>query len=230
LASLRRDPTPNYLLARGDIQRVEQLKGRQIGISRFGTASDFLLRSILRQLGLDPEKDVVIRQLGGDQAVRIAALQSGNIDGTLLNIDGKIIAEQLNFKVLYDARRLGIEFLSNDVVSRRGFVQAEGQLLRRFLGAVVEGVRYYKTHKSESVEIMAKYMANRNRKLLEIGYDYSAEMYERKPYPSTQGIQLALELIGHRNPKARGAQAELFVEPRFVKQLDDSGFIAGLYR
>ncbi len=230
LGSLRKDPTPNYLLTRGGLNSAERLKGRQLGISRFGTASEFLLQSILRKLGLDPEKDVSIRQLGGDQATRIAALQSGNIDGALFNMEGKVVAEELKFNVLYDARRLGIEFLSNDVVSRRGFIQKEEETLRRFIKAIVEGIRYYKTHKSESVDIMAKYMANRNRRLLEIGYNYSAEMYEPKPYPSIRGIQLALELIAHRNPKAKEAKPELFVEPRFLKQLDDSGFIAGLYR
>ena len=80
------------------------------------------------------------------------------------------------------------------------------------------------------MEVMTKYMRNTDRKIIEIGYDFNAEEYERRLYPSAQGIELALEEIAHRNPKAKEAKPEQFIEAKFVRDLDQSGFLDGLYK
>ena len=73
-------------------------------------------------------------------------------------------------------------------------------------------------------------MRNTDRKIIEIGYDFNAEEYERKPYPSVQGVELGLAEIAHRNPKAKEAKPEQFMETKFLKDLDQSGYIDDLYK
>jgi len=124
------------------------------------------------------------------------------IDGTILTVEEKFTAEKFGINVLFDLRKLGLEFLTTDVVTTRGFIKRDEDGLGRFVRALAEGIHYYKTHKAQSMEVMARYMRNTDRKVMEVGYDFNAEEYERKPYASVQGIQLALEEIVHRNPKA----------------------------
>jgi ABC-type nitrate/sulfonate/bicarbonate transport system substrate-binding protein len=116
------------------------------------------------------------------------------------------------------------------MVTTQRFIQKNEETVRRFMKAMVDGIHYYKHHKSESMKVMGKYMRSTDPKIIEIGYDFNAEEYERKPYPSVLGIQSALEEIAHRNPRAREAKAGQFFDGRFVRELDQSGFIDGLYR
>jgi hypothetical protein len=94
----------------------------------------------------------------------------------------------------------------------------------------VEGIHYYKTRKKESVDIMARYMRSTDRKVIEVGYDFNSEEYGRKPYVSATAVQLALEEISRRNPKAKEIKPDHFVNSQFVRELDQSGFIDSLYR
>jgi NitT/TauT family transport system substrate-binding protein len=201
-----------------------------LGISRFGSLSDFLLKLSLRELGLNPNTDVTILQIGGTP-VRTAALQrSGNIDATILTVEEKFAAEKFGINVLFDLRTLGLEFLSNDVVSSRKFIKQEEESVRKFIKSLVEGIGYYKSHKKESMNIMAKYMRTADRKVIEVGYEFNSTEYGRKPYPTNKAVQRALEEIARRNPTAKEARPEQFVDIRFVGELDQSGFIDNLYK
>lgn len=96
--------------------------------------------------------------------------------------------------------------------------------------AMVEGIHLFKTNKKKSILVMSQYMRTGDSKILEVGYDYEAEVYERAPYPSIAGIQLALEEIAQENPAARKADVRRFFDARWVQELDKSGFIDALYR
>ena len=141
----------------------------------------------LRELKLDANKDVTLLQIGGTP-LRTAALQAGNIDATVLTVEEKFSADKFGINVLFDLRQLGLEFLTNDVVTTREFLKRDGGTVRRFIKGLVEGIHYYKTRKKESVDIMARYMRSTDRKVIEVGYDFNAEEYGRKPY------------VGHRGP------------------------------
>ena len=229
LASLKKTPSLTYLVTSKEIRRPEDLKGKKLGVSRIGSSSDSILRLALRKLGLNPEKDVAVLQVGSTP-LRTAALRSGSIDGTILTVEEKFAAEKFGVNVLFDLRKLGFEFLTTDVVTTKSFIKKDEDAVRSFVRALVEGIRYYKTHKVQSMDVMAKYMRNTDRKIIEIGYDFNAEEYERKPYPSVQGVELGLAEIAHRNPKAKEAKPEQFMETKFLKDLDQSGYIDDLYK
>jgi NitT/TauT family transport system substrate-binding protein len=229
LLMLKKTPALTYIVSSKNITKPEQLKGKKLGISRFGSVSDFLVRMALRELRLDPNKDVTLLQIGGTP-LRTAALQAGTIDATVLTVEEKFSAEKFGINVLFDLRQLGLEFLTNDVVTTREFMKRDDATVRKFIKGLVEGIHYYKTHKKESIDIMARYMRSTDRKVIEVGYHFNSEEYGRKPYVSATAVQLALDEISRRNPKAKELKADHFVNSQFVGELDQSGFIDSLYR
>jgi hypothetical protein len=104
-------------------------------------------------------------------------------------------------------------------------------MVRRFVRAMIEGVHFYKTQKEASIQSIAKFTKLTDRTALEEAYNtYAIKYMARVPYPSLKGVAAILEDLAKTNPKAKGADAKRFVEPRFLKELEDSGFVAQLYR
>lgn len=224
IASLSNVSGIAYLVTSPKLTSPTQLKGKIIGIDRLGGTGDFILRRTLRKLAIDPDKDVTLRQVG-QSPVRLAALQAGSIDATTITVEDKLAAEKFGLKILIDIPKLGIEVLSSGVVTTRSFIKREQETVRRFMRSIVEGIHHYRTHKARSIDIMSKYMKVADPRLIEIGYDFNAQTYRQKPYPFIQGIQLVLEQLAQTNPAAKTADPERFIDARFVKELDDNGFI-----
>ena len=229
VASVSKTPPIAYVVTSPKITSPAQLKGKILGIDRLGGTGDFILRLTLRKFGIDPDKDVTIRQVG-QSPIRLAALQAGAIDGTTITVEDKFAAERFGLNILVDIPKLGIEVLYFDVVTTKGFLKKEEEAVRRFMKAMVEGVHFYKTHKAKSMEIMARYMRVKDLKMVEAGYDFNARTYNQKPYPFIHGIQLALEQLAQSNPAAKEVGVERFFDAKLVKELDESGFIDGLYK
>jgi NitT/TauT family transport system substrate-binding protein len=224
IASLSNVSGIAYLVSSPKFTSPTELKGKVIGIDRFGGTGDFILRRALRKLAIDPDKDVTLRQVG-QSPVRLAALQAGSIDATTITVEDKLAAEKFGLKILIDIPKLGIEVLSSGVVTTRSFIKREEETVRKFMRSMVEGIHYYRAHKSRSIKIMSKYMKVADPRLIEIGYDFNAQTYRQKPYPFVQGIQLVLEQLAQTNPAAKTADPDRFIDGRFVKELDNSGFI-----
>jgi NitT/TauT family transport system substrate-binding protein len=224
----KKTPSLVYLVTSRKIRNLDQLKSATFGVSRIGSTPDMILRWTLRQIGINPEKDVKILQIG-NSPLRMAALEAGRIDGTILTVDDKVAADKLNLNVLLDLRKLGIEWLEADVVTSRQVISKSEDTVRKFVRSMITGIHYFKTHKAESMKVMARYMTNADPKVIEAGYDFHAKEYQEKPYPSIKAMQVALEEIARRNPSVKGARLEQFYEPKFVRELDESGFIDGLY-
>jgi ABC-type nitrate/sulfonate/bicarbonate transport system substrate-binding protein len=229
VGSTKSDPAQAFLMTSKEITEPAQLRGKRLGVSRIGSSSDFLLRYLLKRLGLAPEKDVVIVQVGSSP-VRMAALAKGAIDGTALSFEEMLVAKKTGFNLLLDISKLGIESLNSDMITSRRFIRDSRETVRRFVKGMVDGLRSYRTNKKFSMEVIAKYTRSRDMEKIEQGYDYNANIYLRKPYPTIKGIQLALEEFGEKNPAARSARPEQFIDASFVKELDESGYIDALYR
>ncbi|HEX9443536.1 MAG TPA: hypothetical protein VGA73_05420, partial [Candidatus Binatia bacterium] len=137
---------------------------------------------------------------------------------------------KLGFNVLLDITTLGIEGLNSDIVTSRRFVRESRDTAQRFVKSMVKGASFYARNKKFSMDVIAKYTRSKDLEKIENGYDYSAKVYQKKPYPAMGGVQLALEEIGEKNPAAKSARPEQFVDNSFVKELDESGYIDGLYK
>lgn len=219
----------NYqLVTRPELKSLEQLKGRRFGVSRFGSSADFGLRALLKRLGIDPVKDVSILQIG-DEPTRVAALLSGNIDGSVANAPFGNEAERLKLNVVADSVKMDIPFFNTGVLgSKRYMDKQEGKVLN-FLRAYLEAIKILKTEKEYSISALARFTRVQNRKALEEGYDYFNNQLQPVPYPSLEAMQAVVAQIAETNPKARKADPRAFVSDRYLKQLEAEGFVKKIW-
>lgn len=228
LASAKKDPSQAYLVVSKNITTAAQLRGKKLGVSRLGSASDFLLKYILKKLGLTPA-DVTIVQVG-NSPVRMAALANGAIDGTAISYEEMTVAKRMGFAVLLDVSALGIEGLTSDVVTTRRYARDSRDVALRYIKSLAKGLSFYLKNKKFTMDVIAKYTRSNDMEKIEAGYEHYTKVLLRKPYPAMGGVQMALEEIGEHSPAAKSARPEQFVDLSFVKELDDSGYFDALYK
>jgi NitT/TauT family transport system substrate-binding protein len=212
------------------IKTPAEIKTKRIGISRPGSSDDYGVRILLRKWNLDPDKDVALLTVGG-QPTRLSAMQAGRIDASLFQLPTTAHARKAGFNELAFLGDLGFEYLGTAAVATRSMIQKKPDFVQRFVKAFVEGIAYLKTNKEVSIKSIAKFTKLNDRAVLEEAYNtYALKLLPQIPYPSTKGIDAILEDLGKKNPKARTAESAKFIETRFLKELEASGFIAQLYR
>jgi NitT/TauT family transport system substrate-binding protein len=212
------------------IKTPAEVKAKKIGISRPGSSDDYGVRILLRKWNLDPDKDVALLTIGG-QPTRLSAMQAGRIDASLFQLPTTAHARKEGFNELAFLGDLGFEYLGTAAVATRSMMQKKPDLVQRFVKAFVEGIAYLKTNKEASIKSIAKFTKVTDRAVLEEAYNtYALKLLPQNPYPSTKGVAAILEDLGKKNPKARTADAARFIETRFLKELEASGFISQLYR
>lgn len=219
----------NYqLVTRPEIKRVEQLKGAKLGISRFGSSADFGLRVILKRLGLDPAKDVTILQIG-DEPARSAAVKTGNIDGTVMNAPFGTEAEKQKLNILADSLKMGIPFFNTGVLGSRRYLEQQEKKVLGFLRAYLEAIKILKTEREYSIKTLSQFTRVNDLKIVEEGYDYFKDEIHAVPYPSLEAMQAVITQMADTNPKAKRVDARTYISDRYLKQLEDEGFVKRLW-
>jgi ABC-type nitrate/sulfonate/bicarbonate transport system substrate-binding protein len=220
---------PYYLVAQPSIKKAEDLKGKIGGNHIAGTTAEFALKVGLKKIGIDPLKDVNLRVIGGSLE-RMVALQKGIVQFTVVTEAGKAQAEKLGYPTVVDMVALQIPFPQNGVYTSTKLIRENPGLVRRYMRAYTEAIYFYKTHKEDVFKIMRKYSRVDDRKFLEEAWDWHAKFMPDAPYPPADGYQLVLQDLAEKNPKASQANVKDYIDTRFVKELEDSGFIKELYR
>ena len=228
-ASTKKDPAQAFLVTARGISQPVQLKGKKLAVSRLGASSDFILRVILKKIGLVPDKDVAIIQVGSSP-VRMAALANGVADGTALTFEEMMVAKKMGFNVMLNIMDYGIESLNSDVITTRKYMRESRDIVQRFIKGTIKGVSFLAANKKFSMGVIARYTKSNDAEKIEYGYDYVTKIFLKKPYTPIKGIQLALEEIGERNPAAKTANPEQFIDMSIVRELDQSGYIDALYK
>ena len=214
-----------------EIKSPEMLKGGVVGLASIRGASLVATEFALDKLGLK-SKDVKFIVVGGTPE-RLIALRNKLLQATLLSPPTSIVAEKEGFNSLADVGALGLPFLHNGIALSRRVIRDNPAMVRRYVRSQVDAVHLMKTDRKTSIAVLAKYMRQTaNREVLERSYDLTAtdQKYPRKQYPTVAGIQTVLNAIADDNPKAKAARPEQFVDARFIKELDDGGYIDGLYK
>jgi len=140
-------------------------------------------------------------------------------------------AKKLGFPMLADLQMLGLEYQHTSIATSRALLKAKAYLARDFMRAFVEGIHYAKNHRRETMEIIAKYLRTEEKEILEDTYDSIIQsLVPQKPYPTLKGIQIILRELGARDPAARSARPEQFVDTAILTELENSGFIDKLYK
>lgn len=212
------------------ITSASQLKGKRAGISSFGATSETATRFAARELGLDPDRDVTLLQIGNSSA-RFAALASGNIEWMVADPADVIPAQRQGYNVLLDLTTRGIDYQVSAVVMTEEFIRNRRENALQFMRALIEGIRYFKTHKEETIKAAADYLKTRDFEALGYSWQVHAErLVPARPYPSAKGMQLVIREVATQNPLARNRPPEYFFDTSLIEEVDRSGFIDQLYR
>ncbi len=215
------------IFSRPGIATFAELKGKVFGATRFGTLSDFASRVALEKNGLNPDRDVTMVQTGG-QPETLVALLSGRVQGAALSVPAILRAKKANMRELLDMAQLEATIHQNGVVTTRRYLKTNESTVRRFLRAYIEGAVLAKKDKAFATRVMAKYLGTNDREILDDAYERVISHLEVPPYPTAEGVAFLLKTLEKSQPKALTAKPEDFIDGRLVRELDQSGFIAGL--
>ena len=219
------------LIAHAQFSAPADLKGRKIGITRFGTASHLVLQMMMRKWGMGPG-DIQVIQVGSSPAM-LASMEKGGIDAAVLTMPSIFVAEERGYRVLADLADMDIYYLNTMLDTTRWYLRTQRDQATRFIKGFVEGLAFFKKNKQESVEVLRKKLRTDpgREKYLELSYDLLAnKFYDQVPYPSVRGVETVLEFIAKDNPKARVADPRTFIDGSIVKEIEASGFVEALYK
>jgi len=217
-----------YLVTKKDIRNANDLKGKKIGASRPGTDSDLAARVAVQKLGL-AEKDVQILSMGTD-AERLSAMTQGIADATVVTIGGYVAAQKLGFHSLIDLSQANVPYEAASMITTRTLIRENPDMVLKFVKGFVAAIQYAQTHRDITLRVLSKYMRTTDQEVLNASYDYYVgRIIPRTPYVSEKGLQAVIDFIRQRNPQTPNVKAQDFMDNRFIKELDESGFIKSLY-
>jgi NitT/TauT family transport system substrate-binding protein len=220
---------PYALLSQKDIKTIDQLKGKRLAISRFGSASDLAARLILQRYGLVADKDVTILQTGGT-STRLSALHKRSVDATILTPEFFTLAKKAGFTILADPTQYEIPFPQLEVITSRAFIKSNADVATRYLRAIIEGIYAVKNNPEPSIRALGKYLKIDDREALEEVYRLYRDIYPQIPHPSPAAIQTQLTWMAERDPRAKAAKPEQFIDGTILREIEKSGFVAKLYQ
>jgi NitT/TauT family transport system substrate-binding protein len=222
------DTLEDRLIARPNIKSVEELKGKRIGVFRFGSASHLRFLYVLSRFGFS-ERDVTLLQVG-DTPERLIALSGGSIDATLLSPPDHFEALRLGGKVLLNLRDFHVPFQGTGLVTTQRLLVKRRDIARRFLKSYVDAIHVVKTNPETSKKAFAKYRQTKEEKRLEDAYQALRDIVKTKPYPSLEGFKTIIKDASERIPAAKTANPKDFIDVSLLEELDRSGYIDALYR
>jgi NitT/TauT family transport system substrate-binding protein len=220
---------PYQLVATPNTKDIADLKGKRFAIARIGAADHSASLFVLPRLGLHPEKDLNMIAVGAVPS-RFAALVNGAVAATLLIPPETTKAKELGFRVLANFMDIDVDFQQNAIYTTRSFINRNTDAVRRFVMAYSEGIHYIHTNSHGTQQIMKKYLKGDAKSIEEAYREVVVKAAPKIPYPTKSGLQTLMKFMAATTPEIANAKPEDFIETRFIKELEDSGFYARLYR
>ncbi len=216
------------VFAAPEIANVSQLKGKKLGVSRFGATSDFAIRLALKKWGLNPERDLSILQIGTTPDT-LRAMQTKMIDAGVLSGTASLIARKAGFRELGDLAELGLHYPMAPIGTTKSFLQKNEALVKEFMLAYIEAIHDFKRNKESAFAVLKKYSRNDDREVLEDSYANYANKYLPLPVPTLESIRTILAELATTVPAAKNADPEQFVATKIAREIEASGFVKKLY-
>jgi NitT/TauT family transport system substrate-binding protein len=202
------------LLVDNSIAKAADLKGKKIGITRLGSASELAVRMALEQFALNP-KDVTMIPLGGIPEI-LGAMRAGAVQCGVLSPPTSTAARDLGYRPLLHIPDLGREFTFSGIAAKRSLVQSQPEVVRAYMAALTDGAKVYMEDSRAALRILRKYMRADDR-ILEGGYKEYAAAISSPPYPGLKGLEAVRDSLVDSTPQLKNLDLKKFVDDRFVK-------------
>jgi ABC-type nitrate/sulfonate/bicarbonate transport system substrate-binding protein len=218
------------LIVQESIKTKEQLKGKSIGISRVGSSSDVAARALLKGLGLEPDKDVAVIQVGGSTE-RAAAFGSGKIAAFPATPGAVYLTKGMPYRVLVSSADFAKPYPFPHIcaTTSKTYLASNRPTVKKLLMALIEAAHFFKTHKDETKKLLAKYTRHSDEAYLDAAYTAAARLMERVPRVTREGMDIQLKEALARRP-GMNLKVDDLIDDSVVAALDKEGFIDKLYK
>ena len=217
-----------YVMAAPEIKTVNELKGKVVGVTRFGASTDFGMRMLLSKYGLEPAKDVPFIQIGGMPELA-AALSKKTVYAAPMSQPMVYLAQQAGMRMIANLANEEIPFMHIGLTTSRKWIKDYRPQAKAFVRAYGRAIHFMHTRKEETRAIFAKYTKINDRGMLDGSIQYGYDFMEKTPFVKTPAFQVTLDQIARTNPKAKQAKPEQFFDNSLVQELVDEGFFAKLW-
>jgi NitT/TauT family transport system substrate-binding protein len=218
--------TANYIdssiFVRPEIQSVEDLRGKTIGVTNLKAISDTAARLAMRRSGLEPDVDVFTRRTGG-LAESLAGIETGTIDGASISVPVVFEARKRGYRELLSVAAMRIPFLIGAIGATKAVLADRPELGERYLRALAQGISRLKTDREFAMAAIGQYTKLEDPELLGMTVDYYRPLWPSDPYPERDTVQAVLD--EEDNPAARTTRPEDVTDYRFADALRRSGFL-----
>jgi len=215
------------LYSRPDLQKLADLKGKAIGATQPNSSTDFASRILLKEAGLIPGKDSQILYVKGVPEI-LAAIIQGTVAAGILSPPTTLKARQAGLKELVNLTEKNIPVIQAGVGTTGAFIKNHPDLLKRYLQAYVEALKFIRSEPAKTKKVIAKFTKTTSQDDLDESYRSFLVAWEKSPYVSTAAIQTLIDFSQH--PAAKSAKPNQFIDNAFIAELERSGFIEQVYR
>ena len=216
------------IVAGGNIKKPEDVKGKQIGVSRIGSNTHYFTIQALRRAGMEPGRDFSFLQTGGDPE-SLAALLTKKIQVATLTApsDAKALAEGYHY-VVYGPD-LKIPYAATAFVTKRSAIAKRPQVIGRFMRAMGEAAKILHTDKEFVYKVMGKQLRLTDRSILDSAYNAEIKALEPRLVLKTEALHAILEEVAGTDPRAKNVKPQEMIDNRFLNELEKSGFFDQLW-
>jgi ABC-type nitrate/sulfonate/bicarbonate transport system substrate-binding protein len=202
------------------LKTPKELRGKVIGSGRPGAINDILLiYALKRKLGLDPNRDVKLVNLGETPAI-LPALERGIVDAAMLTTPARLLAKKMGFRELVDFDELGVEYPYVGISTLKANVKKNPDVTLRLVRTLTDSIQIFKSSKERGLAAMKRYLRGASDEMLEETYSYFSTRMPRYPYPSVEAIRTALDMMADQFPQAAKVDPHEVGDPTFVKQVE----------
>jgi NitT/TauT family transport system substrate-binding protein len=217
-----------YIVVQPEIKSIQDLRGKPVGITRFGSSTDFTMRYILKKAGLEPDKDVPLLQLGG-QPELAAGIESRRIFAAPMTPPALQKTLKAGARIQIPPKTIGLSFPHVGIVVRKTYLAAHRQVVKNFIAGYSEGVAMLQKDKEASKKAIAKFLHTEDPEVLEASWQFGVDVIERIPNLDPEMFKLVLEERAQTRPEAKKYKPEQFFDDSVVKELEKEGFFKKIF-
>ena len=219
-----------FVIGRPGLNSRMELAGKKIGTVADGGIGDALVKFVIAKLSAAGIKGLREEPISHGAAAELEALLNGTVDAVVGTPPECIDAIRHGCKYLIDFAEYGLNYALGGIAARRAYIENNPEITRKFVTAYVEGMHRYRTDREFTIDVQADYSGIADRTIAAETYDLTQPGMPRAPYPVVASLQTLLVFMANELPEAKGVDAQRFVDDRFIRELEDSGFINSLTR
>jgi NitT/TauT family transport system substrate-binding protein len=217
------------LFSTPDVKTLDDLKGKKIGLTTMGSQEDAVMRFLLKERGINPDRDVSFLAVGA-APTRLAALSKGVVQASVFIPPQDIAAEKLGLYPLIDMSQLGLYNPGSCFASTKTYIGTHRDTVTRVMKTFVEGLKFYRENKEFVLKVTADFAQNRDPEVLNATYNTVTRFQDRIPYVNMKGIEFMLKAIELRDPRAKNFDPANAVDSSFIQELEKSGFVDSVWK